>query len=130
MYKTPREEKAELLEKLIILVFGVGILLILGMLVFHFSEGWSYKDSLYFSAVSLTSRGVTPNYPTNWISIIFSVIYMLIGVAFIIYSLSSLIAYYISYYNKNLGKRVHEVVTWFKDKQKERKKKNWINIKH
>ncbi len=116
MYRTSNEQKRLLLEKLAILFFMLLLLLAAGTFVYHFTEGWSYLDSLYFSVISLTSRGFSELHPTGWASVLFSVFYLIIGVSILIYALSSLVAYYTSFYQE----RVHTLVRTIKKKPRDR----------
>ncbi len=112
MYFTPNEKRKELAIKLLTLVTMITLVLLLGGLVYHFAEKWPFLESLYFAAISLTSRGYTDRLPSHWYTIIFSIVYMLLGVSVLIYSLSTLISYYTSFYQdrinaavKRLGKK-------------------------
>lgn len=125
MYKTAREHKKDLLTSLALLFGGFFILLILGSIVFYIFEPWSYMESLYFATISLTSRGYSSVVPTHWFSILFSVFYLLIGVAILIASLSNLIAFYTAYYQSQVTKKFDI----FKESLKKKKKpSNWIRL--
>ncbi|MFH1315934.1 MAG: potassium channel family protein [Candidatus Woesearchaeota archaeon] len=128
MYKTQREQKQELLQRLSIIILFVSVLLLLGSIVYHFSEGWSWKNSLYFSTISLVSRGYSNLYPHNWFSVLFSVIYLILGAGVLLYALSSLIAYYTSYYQQTIEKKVKTITENIKRKR-ENKNNPWIMIK-
>ncbi|MFH1052897.1 MAG: potassium channel family protein [Candidatus Woesearchaeota archaeon] len=128
MYKTQREQKQELLQRLSIIILFVSVLLFIGSIIYHFSEGWSWKNSLYFSTISLVSRGYSNLYPHNWFSVLFSVAYLIIGAGVLLYALSSLIAYYTSYYQQTIEKKVKTITENLKRK-KENKNNPWIVIK-
>jgi len=102
MYKTVNEKKKLLFEQLMTIASAIAILLFIGTIVYHFAEGWSYLDSLYFATISLTSRGFSNMMPTHWFTVLFSVFYLLLGVAIVIYGLSSLVAYYTSFYQERV----------------------------
>jgi len=123
MYFTPSEKKKELALRLLILGGMVSLVLTSGTFVYHFSEDWSYLDSLYFATISLTSRGYSDLRPTNWFSVLFSVFYLLVGVSVLIYSLSTLISYYTSYYQD----RINAAVKKFTSKKKPKK---WVVLNH
>ncbi len=128
MYYTPKEQRQQLSFRLLILVVLITILLTIGTITYHFSEGWSLQDSLYFSTISLTSKGYSNMHPTHWFSVLFSVLYLIIGVALVLYTLSSLIAYYTAYYQRQVEHKMKKLV----DKIKENKKKdpeNWLMLK-
>src|SRR3989338_9099919 len=110
MFKTFREQKEELGQQLVILIIVIFILLFIGTIVYHFSEKWSYIDSLYFATISLTSRGYSELHPTKWFSVLFSVFYLLIGVGVIVYALSQLVAFYTSIYQKVIHHKINTIL--------------------
>lgn len=57
----------------------VGVLLILGSMVYHYVEGWGWLDSLYFCVVTLTTVGYGDLSPTQPVSKIFTIFYILNG---------------------------------------------------
>ena len=127
MYMPLSEEKEEFARQLVLIAIGIFIFLVIGTLVYHFSEGWSYLDSLYFSTISLTARGFSGQHPTNWFSVLFSVFYLILGVSFIIYAISSIIAFYSSYYQKKFERKFQVFMNQVKsNKVKEDK---WIMLK-
>ena len=64
----------------------VGFLTIVGTgtVFYHFVEGWSYVNSLYFTVVMLTTIGFGDFHPTTEFSRMFTVLFILIGVSFIL----------------------------------------------
>jgi len=52
-------------------------------IVYHFIEGWSWVDSLYFSVVAVTTVGFGDLTPTKDISKLFTVFYLLSGIAIV-----------------------------------------------
>lgn len=126
MYKTLDEEKTELIQRFLLLFAGIIVLLFIGTLFFHFTEGWTLKNSLYYSGISLTSRGFSDTFPQTWPGIAFSITYTLIGVGFVIYAFSNLIAYYISYYQKRVEGTLTKVFN--RIKKKEKKPDKWIDF--
>jgi predicted membrane protein len=109
MYFTPNERRKELAIKLLTLLSLIVVVLLVGALVYHFTEHWTFLESLYFAAISLTSRGYTDRLPSHWYSIIFSVVYMLLGVSVLIYSISTLISFYVSFYQDRLRAAVKKL---------------------
>lgn len=66
-------------------LFGlVIVLLVLGMLFYHTVEGWSYFDSFYFSATTLTTVGFGDIYPKTILGKSFTIIYILSGIGVIL----------------------------------------------
>lgn len=58
-------------------------LLGVGTAVYHYLEDWSWVDSLYFSTVAVTTVGFGDLAPTTDGSKLFTVVYLLSGVAII-----------------------------------------------
>ncbi len=61
---------------------AVGVLTV-GTVAYHFLEGWSWIDSLYFSTVAVTTVGFGDLSPTTPLSKLFTVFYLLSGIAVI-----------------------------------------------
>ena len=55
-----------------------------GALVYQYLEGWSYLDSLYFSAITLSTVGYGDFSPQTDAGKIFTIIYIGIGVGLIL----------------------------------------------
>lgn len=128
MYKTLKEESQELFNRLLLIIILVIVLLTIGTLVYHATEGWDYKNSLYFSTISLTSRGYSEMHPTHWFSIVFSTLYLILGVGVILYTLSSLIAFYTTYYQKRVENRFKSFLESIRNKKDNRKVDPWIMV--
>lgn len=58
--------------------------LLLGMLAYHWLEGWSYLDALYFSVISLATIGYGDFVPTTPFGRIFTIIYVLNGIVILL----------------------------------------------
>ena len=58
-------------------------ILVLGVVMYHWLEGWSWIDSLYFSSVAVTTVGFGDLTPTTDASKLFTVFYIFSGVAII-----------------------------------------------
>ena len=116
-FKTERERRFELVQTLKGLALAIAVLLFLGTVVYHFSEGWSWLDSLYFATISLTGRGYSNLYPHHWFSILFSVFYLISGVGIIIYSISTFVGFYTAFYKQSLAKKVDHFIGGFKKKE-------------
>ncbi len=52
-----------------------GGVLLGGMLIFHFLEGWSYLDSLYFCVISAATIGYGDFVPTTPLAKMFAILY-------------------------------------------------------
>ena len=66
------------------LLLTTNIILLIGMVVYHYVEGWSWLDSLYFSVVTLTTIGYGDFAPKTDIGKIFTMLYILIGIGMIL----------------------------------------------
>jgi voltage-gated potassium channel len=112
--------------KFLFLFFVIGVLLAIGTLFYHFIEGWSYLNSFYFAVISLTTRGYSELHPTTALSVIFTAFYLLIGVALVLYSLSSLIGHYIQNQEPIITRNVDKIVKKFSPSPK---KEKWVVLK-
>lgn len=130
MYRPLSEEKEEFARRLLLVVIGVIILIFIGTLFYHFSEGWTYLDSLYFSTISLTARGFSGQHPSNWASVLFSVFYLLVGVSVVIYTISSIIAFYSIFYQKKFEEKFQSFVNQVKNHRRKHDKWIMLNIKN
>lgn len=60
------------------------IILSLGSVVYHFLEGWSWLDSIYFSIITLTTIGYGDFSPQTSGGKLFTIFYILIGIGIIL----------------------------------------------
>jgi voltage-gated potassium channel len=58
--------------------------LLAGTLVYHWLEGWSYLDSLYFCVVSLATVGYGDYTPSTPVAKIFTIFYIINGIAILL----------------------------------------------
>ena len=66
------------------LVLTTLIVLALGTVVYHFLEGWSWIDSLYFSVITLSTIGYGDYSPQTLQGKIFTIIYIIVGIGIIL----------------------------------------------
>ena len=59
-------------------------MLVLGTLVYHWLEGWSYLDSLYFCVISLATVGYGDLTPTTPLAKLFTMIYIINGIGILL----------------------------------------------
>jgi hypothetical protein len=67
-----------------LLLLGVSIVAGTGTIFYHFVEGWSLIDSLYFTVITLTTIGYGDPHPTTDLSKLFTIAFVLFGVSFIL----------------------------------------------
>jgi len=60
------------------------VILIVGTIFYHYSEGWTWIESIYFCVVSLATVGYGDLHPTNDVSRIFTIFYILAGVGILV----------------------------------------------
>lgn len=58
--------------------------LLIGMLVYHWLEGWSYLDALYFCVISLATIGYGDFVPTTSLARAFTIIYVINGIVILL----------------------------------------------
>lgn len=70
------------------------VVLAIGTVTYHFLEGWSYIDSLYFSVVTLTTIGYGDFAPKTDTGKLFTVIYILLGIGIILSFINTVYTHY------------------------------------
>lgn len=58
--------------------------LLVGTLAFHWLEGWSLLDSLYFSVITLATVGYGDFTPTTPIAKVFAILYVINGISILL----------------------------------------------
>ena len=66
------------------LLITTNIILAIGTVSFHFIEGWSWIDSLYFSVITLTTIGYGDFSPATELGKLFALGYIVVGVGVIL----------------------------------------------
>jgi hypothetical protein len=64
--------------------FYVLITLLLGTLVYHWQEGWSYLDAFYFCVISLTTVGYGDLTPSTPFAKVFTIVYVVNGIVILL----------------------------------------------
>ena len=64
--------------------YWAGGMLLAGVLVYHWLEGWSYVDALYFCVVSLATVGYGDFTPTTPLARVFTIFYLINGIAILL----------------------------------------------
>jgi voltage-gated potassium channel Kch len=60
------------------------VILAIGTVSYHYLEGWTWLDALYFSIITLTTIGYGDFSPVTQAGKLFTVIYILIGIGVIL----------------------------------------------
>lgn len=76
------------------LLITVAAILILGTVVYHYLEGWTWLDSFYFSFITLTTIGFGDFSPVTDAGKIFTIVYVIIGVGVILAFINTLYHHY------------------------------------
>ena len=64
--------------------YWAGGMLLGGVLVYHWLEGWSYLDALYFCVVSLATVGYGDLTPTTPLARLFTIFYLINGIGILL----------------------------------------------
>lgn len=76
--------KKRLLGALVIFV----LLILIGGFIYKNIEGWRYLDSVYFSAITITTIGYGDLYPKTDAGKIFTIFFALAGISMVLYLFS------------------------------------------
>jgi len=76
------------------LLFTTNFFIVLGTVVYHYIEGWSWLDSLYFSVITLTTIGYGDFSPQTDLGKIFTLLYIVVGVSLILGFFNSLMLHF------------------------------------
>lgn len=61
-----------------------GSMLLVGTLVYHWLEGWSYLDALYFCVITLATIGYGDLTPTTPLAKAFTILYVINGIVILL----------------------------------------------
>lgn len=76
------------------LLFATNFFLAIGSVAYRLIEGWSWLDSLYFSVITLTTIGYGDFSPQTNLGKLFTMAYIIIGVALILGFVNTLFLHY------------------------------------
>lgn len=76
------------------LLFTTMVILGMGSVVYHFLEGWSWVDSLYFSVITLTTIGYGDFSPQTDAGKLFTIFYIVIGLGIILSFINTIYSHY------------------------------------
>jgi len=85
------------------LLFSTTLLIGFGSIVYHYLEGWSWIDSIYFSIITLTTIGYGDFSPQTDGGKLFTIFYIIIGVGVILSFVNTVYNHYNSIRLKNNG---------------------------
>jgi hypothetical protein len=60
------------------------LMLLVGTFIYHWLEGWSYLDSLYFCVISLATIGYGDLTPTTPLAKAFTIVYVVNGIGILL----------------------------------------------
>lgn len=66
------------------LLFTTSIIIGLGSVVYHYLEGWSWIDAIYFSIITLTTIGYGDFSPQTDEGKLFTIFYIIMGIGIIL----------------------------------------------
>ncbi|MEI6850595.1 MAG: potassium channel family protein [Candidatus Saccharibacteria bacterium] len=84
-------------------------LIIIGTVVYHYMEGWSWIKSLYFVVATLATVGYGDVHPTTDGSRLFTVVFILIGVTVAISSISVIGTKYLAKREQSIKSRTKKL---------------------
>jgi voltage-gated potassium channel len=67
------------------LLYTTSVILFIGTIAYHYIEGWSIVDSLYFSVVTLTTIGFGDLTPQTDLGKLFTIVYIILGIGVILH---------------------------------------------
>ncbi len=76
------------------LLYTTSVVLFIGTIAYHFIEGWSFIDSLYFSVVTLTTIGFGDFAPQTDAGKLFTILYIIMGIGVILTFINTLQNHY------------------------------------
>lgn len=90
------------------LFITVVIMTLTGMVVFHFTEHWSWLDSLYFSISTITTTGYGDLYPKSTAGKIFNMFFLIVSLMLILLFINTMNQHFNSRRERKLqGDRHH-----------------------
>lgn len=89
------EQHKEYHRRLLYVFIVILISLFGGATYYYYIEQWSYLDSVYFSAYTMTTVGYGDFVPKTVAGKVFTIIYVFVGVGIALYGLSLLTAHFV-----------------------------------
>jgi voltage-gated potassium channel len=126
-FATEPDEKKKIRQRIFSLLLLVVAMLGTATIVYSHLEGWSLIDSLYFSTVTMTTIGYGDLTPTTNTSKLFTILFVLSGVAVMLYTLSTLGMYYLHYFEHHRP-AIHENIKNTVKKLYNKAPDKWVDI--
>lgn len=82
-----------------------GVILVIGTITYHYLEGWSWLDALYFSIITLTTIGYGDFSPQTSGGKIFTILYIVVGIWMILGFINTIYLHYKSHSKKSKKKK-------------------------
>lgn len=79
------------------LLISTLLVLTVGSTVYHYVEGWSWLDSVYFSLITLTTIGFGDFSPQTNAGKIFTIFYVIMGVGIILAFVNTIFQHFTTY---------------------------------
>ena len=79
------------------LLGATAIILSIGTITYHYLEGWSWIDALYFSVITLTTIGYGDFSPQTTAGKLFTIGYILVGIGMILGFINAVYYHYKSH---------------------------------
>jgi len=89
------EEHARYHKRLVYIVILILLILFGSATFYHYAEKWSYLDSLYFSAATMTTVGYGDITPKTVVGKLFTIVYVFAGVGIALYGLSLIASHFV-----------------------------------
>lgn len=90
-------------QRIKIATLALALILLIGTIFYHFYEGFTWIDSFYFTAVTITTVGYGDLHPTHDLSKIFTVFLAFSGIGLVFYYLMLSAGYYLEMIEKRFG---------------------------
>src|SRR3989344_211308 len=103
------EEHEKYHRKLFLFAIAIVFILFAGAAVYSNLEKWTYLDSLYFSASTLTTVGYGDFSPVTGAGKIFTIFYVFAVVGFALYGLSVIVTHFVEVREEHLFSRIKEI---------------------
>ncbi len=77
------------------LIFTSLGLILIGTVAYHYLEGWTWFDSIYFSVITLSTVGYGDFSPVTMVGRLFTIFYVILGIGIILSFVNAFYAHYV-----------------------------------